>query len=80
MARGELAARITEILSDIQATLYARALSMRDANTHVINTRADFDAFFASTGGKESQGGFALAHWSGDPEIEAEVRVWQVTA
>ncbi|MGK4004761.1 proline--tRNA ligase [Sorangium sp. So ce1036] len=74
MARGELVGRITEILGDIQAALYARALAMRDANTHVINDRADFDAFFASKGDKEAQGGFALAHWSGDPEIEAEVK------
>ncbi|WP_437603562.1 proline--tRNA ligase [Sorangium sp. So ce590] len=74
MARAELAGRITEILADIQATLYGRALAMRDANTHVINSRADFDAFFASKEGKESQGGFALAHWSGDPEIETAVK------
>ncbi|WP_437948196.1 proline--tRNA ligase [Sorangium sp. So ce296] len=74
MARAELTGRITEILADIQATLYARALAMRDANTHVIDSRADFDAFFGSKGGKEAPGGFALAHWSGDPEVEAAVK------
>ncbi|WP_437942211.1 proline--tRNA ligase [Sorangium sp. So ce341] len=74
MTRAELTGRITEILADIQATLYARAVAMRDANTHVIDSRADFDAFFGSKGGKEAPGGFALAHWSGDPEVEAAVK------
>ena len=74
MARAEITGRIAELLGDIQATLYARALATRDTNTHVINTRADFDAFFGSKGDKEAQGGFALAHWSGDPEIEAAVK------
>lgn len=75
MTRAELTARVPEILGDIQAALYARALAMRDANTHVINSRADFDAFFGSKGDEKGiQGGFALAHWCGDPAIEAEVK------
>ncbi|MGK3963139.1 proline--tRNA ligase [Sorangium sp. So ce118] len=74
MARAEITGRIAELLGDIQATLYARALATRDTNTHVINSRVDFDAFFGSKGDKEAQGGFALAHWSGDPEIEATVK------
>jgi prolyl-tRNA synthetase len=74
IARGELAARVAEILGDIQSTLYARALAMRDANTRVISDRGEFDEFFASKGDKESDGGFALAHWSGDPDVEVQVK------
>jgi prolyl-tRNA synthetase len=74
MTRGELTVRVAEILGEIQSSLFARARAMRDENTRVIDDRADFDAFFTSKGEKEIHGGFALAHWSGDPEVEAAVK------
>jgi prolyl-tRNA synthetase len=75
MPRGEFVARIVEILGEMQAGLFERARAFRDENTRVIDSRADFDAFFSEKGGeKEISGGFALAHWSGDPAVEAEVK------
>ena len=75
LARGELATKIPELLREMQAGLFERARSFRDANTRVIDDRAEFDAFFTPKGGeKEIHGGFALAHWSGDAEVEAAVK------
>ncbi|MCC6551957.1 MAG: proline--tRNA ligase [Polyangiaceae bacterium] len=75
MDRDEFASRIGEILEEIQTNLFARARTNRDANTRVIESKADFDAFFTPKGGeKEIHGGFALAHWSGDPAVEAAVK------
>lgn len=55
-------------LDEMQANLFARALEFRNRNTVVIENKEDFYAFF------KGDGGFALAHWNGDPEIEAKVK------
>jgi prolyl-tRNA synthetase len=82
MAVGELVASITTILDEMQSGLYAKALAHRKEHTRVIDTRADFEAFFTPKSVKivagderpEIHGGFALAHWSGDPAIETELK------
>ncbi len=80
MPRVELVANIATILDDMQAGLLTKAEAFRKEHTRGIDARGDFDAFFTPARGagsdekSEIHGGFALAHWSGDPAIEAELK------
>jgi prolyl-tRNA synthetase len=76
MALDEFIARAPEILASIQDSLYARAKKFRDANTHEINSKADFYDFFTAKNASkpEIHGGFALAHWNGSREIEEQIK------
>jgi prolyl-tRNA synthetase len=82
MKKAELVANVLGILDDMQSGLYAKALAFRKEHTRVIDSRGDFDAFFTPKGGAkgggeekaEIHGGFALAHWSGDAEVERELK------
>jgi prolyl-tRNA synthetase len=67
---------IGSILDDIQATLFQRALDHRQANTHTIHRRDDFNALFtpANREKPEIHGGFAHAHWCGDGGCETRIK------
>ena len=71
-----LAPQIPQILRSIQDTLYARALTYRDANTRDIDTRNEFYAFFTAENAQkpEIHGGFARAHWCGSPQCEEAIK------
>jgi prolyl-tRNA synthetase len=56
--------KVAALLVDIQKRLYAKAKAFRDANTHVVDTYADFKAKL------DAPGGFFLAHWDGTRETE----------
>lgn len=62
-------ATITLQLDDIQKILLDRARQFQKENTMNIECEADFYEFFT-----ESDGGFALAHWNGDPMVEAKIK------
>jgi prolyl-tRNA synthetase len=66
-------AGIGSMLSEIQQGLFERAQQLRESNTKVVNSREEFYDYFK--GERESGGGFALAHWSGD--IAAAEKVQQ---
>lgn len=53
----------------MQANLFERALQMRAANTHRIETWDAFQAHFEGEGGK----GFVVAHWDGTTETELAI-------
>lgn len=57
------------ILDEIQQTLLTRARAFQKDNTIEINSKEDLYHYFEKT-----PGGFALAHWSGDPAIEATLK------
>ena len=63
-------------LGEIQNNLYNRAKILRDSNTVRIDSRKDFYDFFTSRNKDkpEIHGGFALAHWSESPEVEAQIK------
>jgi prolyl-tRNA synthetase len=63
-------------LQAIQDNLYARALAFRDANMVKIDTKDDFVAYFTAKNKAkpEIHGGFALCHWDGTKETEAEIK------
>jgi prolyl-tRNA synthetase len=68
--------RLPGILQEIQDDLFARAKAMRDAHTVRIDSRGDFYDFFTPKNKEkpEIHGGFALAHWSGSPEVETQLK------
>jgi prolyl-tRNA synthetase len=72
----EVIRSIPEILNEIQTGLYQRAKELRDRHTVKIDSKADFYDFFTPKNAErpEIHGGFALAHWSGDPAIEAQIK------
>lgn len=73
--RGEFAATVAQQLDEMQAGLLARARAFREEHTHKIDSKDDFYAFFtpANKEKPEIHGGFALAHWCGDGDVEAQV-------
>jgi prolyl-tRNA synthetase len=78
--RAELVAKLPAILQEIQDALFQRALAFRNEHTREINTKDDFYAFFADPPRKHANdptpihAGFALAHFNGDPALEAKIK------
>ncbi|MBV8481456.1 MAG: proline--tRNA ligase, partial [Verrucomicrobia bacterium] len=72
----EVVKGIPGILSEIQAGLYQRAKELRDQYTVRIDSKADFYDLFTPKNAErpEIHGGFAFAHWSGDPAVEAQIK------
>jgi prolyl-tRNA synthetase len=73
---AEIVDRLPAILEDIQKKLYQRAKVLRDTSTVRIDSKKDFYDFFTPKNKEkpEIHGGFALAHWSGSPAVEAQVK------
>jgi len=80
MLRGEFVAQVDAMLQEIQDALFARALAFRKEHTREIDTKDDFYAFFADPPKKQANdptpihAGFALAHFNGDPALEAKIK------
>lgn len=76
LSKQNLLSSIRDILDSIQDTLLQRALDFRDTHTRKIDTKEDFYAFFTPKNPKnpEIHAGFALTHFSEDPEIEEKIR------
>ncbi|MBI5708662.1 MAG: proline--tRNA ligase [Armatimonadetes bacterium] len=66
---GELVQYVLSALSDIQSSLFRKALALREANTHRIDDWASFEKHFEGEGGS----GFVLAHWDGTTETELAI-------
>lgn len=62
-------ATVTLQLDEIQKNIFDKAADFQRRNTMKIDCEADFYEFFT-----ESDGGFAAAHWNGDPAIEAKIK------
>ena len=61
------AKRVGELLKAMQADLFNRAKTFRDANLHEIDSYDDFKIRI------EEPGGFYLAHWDGTRETEDRI-------
>ncbi len=59
---------IKNLLNEIQANIYQKALKFRDDNIYTVNTWEEFREVV------EVKGGFAYAHWDGTPETEARIK------
>jgi prolyl-tRNA synthetase len=75
VARAEFVGRVGEMLDEIQNGLLARAKTFRDTHTREIDSEDDFRAYFtpANPEKPEIHGGFAMAHFNGDPELEKKI-------
>jgi prolyl-tRNA synthetase len=83
LPRDAFVSGIAALLGEIQNTLLARASAHRQDNTRDIDTKEEFYAYFTPKDGRrggddderhEMHGGFAMSHWSGDPDIEARLK------
>jgi prolyl-tRNA synthetase len=68
-----IAAHIKELLEEIQAGIYHKALTFRSENTHEVDTWADLIDVL------DNKGGFALAHWDGTKESEERIQETKAT-
>lgn len=75
-SKQKLLSSIQDILDSIQDTLLQRALKFRNTHTHKMDTKEDFYAFFTPKNPKnpEIHAGFALTHFSEDPDIEEKIK------
>ena len=62
-----IAAYIGDLLSEIQANIYDKALQFREENTFLVDTWDEFKE-------QIEKGGFILAHWDGTAETEAAIK------
>ena len=65
---ADLATRVEELLSDVQRSLIARAVSFRDEHTQRVES---YDAFKQVMEGRP---GFVIASWCGENDCEAEIK------
>jgi prolyl-tRNA synthetase len=66
--RQEFLTSVVKQLDEMQQNLLQRARDFQQKNTVEINSQAEFYEFF------KGDGGFALAHWNGDRDIEAKIK------
>jgi len=57
-----------QALDEMQKNLLERARAFQKQNTTTIHSAKDFYEYF------NGEGGFALAHWNGDPALEAKIK------
>jgi len=62
-----IADHITDLLVDIQTSIFNRARNFRDKNTCKVDTYKDFKKIL------KEKGGFLLAHWDGTTETEQKI-------
>ena len=76
MGRDRFVESVGQILMEMQQGCLDRALAFRNAHTQVIESREAFYAFFTPQrpDKPEVHGGFALAHWCGDPAVERQLK------
>ncbi|HUB68068.1 MAG TPA: proline--tRNA ligase [Candidatus Methylacidiphilales bacterium] len=70
------AAQTPALLQSIQESIYGRAQAFRHTHTRMIESKEEFYAFFTPKDEEkpEIHGGFALAHWNGSAELEAQIK------
>ncbi|HSH10027.1 MAG TPA: proline--tRNA ligase, partial [Oceanipulchritudo sp.] len=71
MPRAEFVAKVTGILDEMQDGLLQRARAYRDENTRNIDSEAEFRDFYKA---EDAGGGFAYAHFCGDPALEEKLK------
>jgi prolyl-tRNA synthetase len=65
---ARIAEDVPALLTSIQEDLFAKAKALREANTHRVDSYAEFKRVL------EEQGGFLYAHWNGSAEVEAKIK------
>jgi len=75
MPMAECTEGIAGLLDDIQASLLARALALRQTHTRDVDDMDTFRAFFTPQNSEnpELHGGFAMAHWCEGTDCEKAI-------
>jgi prolyl-tRNA synthetase len=60
--------RTQQLLTDVQASLFKRALAFQQANTHAVDNYDEFKAVM------QDQRGFVRAYWCGSPDCEGRIK------
>jgi prolyl-tRNA synthetase len=60
--------RVQQLLTEVQASLFERALTFQHTNTHVVDTYDDFKAVM------QDQRGFVRAYWCGSADCEGRIK------
>lgn len=68
VAGGQIVAHIQQLLEDIQANIYNKALQYRNTHITEVNSYDEFKELL------ETKGGFLSAHWDGTPETEERIK------
>src|SRR5690606_10625974 len=63
-----LAARVKDLLEEIQQNIYNKAKAYRDAHITPADTFEEFEKLL------DEKGGFIAAHWDGTAETEAQIK------
>ena len=66
-SHAEFVKYITDLLDEIQANIFQKALAFREENTHSVDTWGQFKD-------QIEKGGFILAHWDGTAETEEKIK------
>ena len=74
--REQFVGEIIHILTEIQNTLFQRALTFRETHTTRIDDRKSFEDYFTPQNKEkpEIHGGFALSHWCGSGDCELKIK------
>ncbi|MDI9355811.1 MAG: proline--tRNA ligase [Chitinophagaceae bacterium] len=59
---------IQNVLTEMQSSIYTKALHFRNANTYKVDTYTEFKEVL------EEKGGFLLAHWDGEASTEEKIK------
>ncbi len=81
MPRAELVASIDRLLTEIQSSLFQRALALREQNTKAFTDREELLRYFTPKNEAEPEihGGFALAAVADDPAVNEILKEQKVT-
>ena len=74
ISRTDFISGMTEMLDDIQDTLFERAKAFKAANTHEIDDKKEFYDFYTPKKEGTIHGGFVMGHWCGSRECEAKIK------
>lgn len=59
---------VKQLMTDIQESIYNKALKYRDQNSHSVDTYEEFKKII------DGKGGFVYAHWDGTAETELKIK------
>ncbi|MCC9603880.1 proline--tRNA ligase [Stieleria sp. JC731] len=81
MSRSEVVAKISDLLGDIQQSLFDKADQLRKDNTVTITNEADFRAYFTpeNADSPEIHGGFAMCHFADEDSLQDLLKELKVT-
>ncbi len=76
IAKADFISQVPQVLDQIHESIYEKAKAFLQGHTHKIDSKEEFYKFFTPKNEEDPEihGGFALCHWSGEPEEEELVK------